>query len=94
MAAMLSNPLDVVKTRLQVQNYHSKVATAGALPKYTTARSMARGIWREEGVWAFTRGISARVMYVAPVSAITFMTYEFLKRFAQIDIAKDEMLEL
>jgi len=33
-------------------------------------------------------------MYVAPVSAITFMTYEILKRFAKVELSAEELDEL
>ena len=60
MAATLTNPLDVIKTRLQVQDYFSRASDLPGVvpPKYTTPLSMGRAILREEGALAFTKGIT------------------------------------
>jgi len=70
----LSNaPIDTIKTRLQ--------KTPGrpgetALSRITV---IARDMFRQEGFHAFYKGITPRVMRVAPGQAVTFTVYEFLK---------------
>lgn len=59
-AAAVTNPLDVIKTRLQVQDYYSK--GAGARPRYTTVRAMAKGLVRDEGWAALGKGVVVRLL--------------------------------
>lgn len=70
----LSNaPIDTIKTRLQ---------RAPAMPGTTAlGRIMviAKDMFKQEGVHAFYKGITPRVMRVAPGQAVTFTVYEFLK---------------
>jgi len=77
-AAALTNPLDVLKTRLQTQ------AALGTL-RYSGFLHAVRTIFQEEGVRGFTRGIGARIVYITPAAAIIFASYEQYKRlFARI----------
>ncbi|KAF8455389.1 mitochondrial carrier domain-containing protein [Terfezia claveryi] len=70
----LSNaPIDTIKTRLQKQ---PKVAGESAL---TRILSIARDMWKHEGVHAFYKGITPRIMRVAPGQAVTFMVYEAIR---------------
>lgn len=73
-AAIATNPCDVVKTRMQVQE-------TGATRKYRGVIHCFRTIVREEGVSALARGVGPRVMWVAPGSAITLAVYEAVSRF-------------
>jgi solute carrier family 25 citrate transporter 1 len=70
----LSNaPIDTIKTRLQ---------KTPALPGETALSrimTIARDMFRQEGVHAFYKGITPRIMRVAPGQAVTFTVYEFLK---------------
>ncbi|RQM06080.1 hypothetical protein DH86_00002398 [Scytalidium sp. 3C] len=70
----LSNaPIDTIKTRLQ-----KMPAQPGetALSRITTITSE---MFKQEGARAFYKGITPRVMRVAPGQAVTFTVYEFLK---------------
>ena len=70
----LSNaPIDTIKTRLQ-----KTPALPGetALSRITT---IARDMFKQEGIHAFYKGITPRIMRVAPGQAVTFTVYEFLK---------------
>ncbi|KAI9675359.1 MAG: Mitochondrial succinate-fumarate transporter [Caeruleum heppii] len=70
----LSNaPIDTIKTRLQ-----KTPASPGetALSRVTT---IARDMFKQEGMHAFYKGITPRIMRVAPGQAVTFTVYEFLK---------------
>ncbi|KAL1965711.1 hypothetical protein VTN77DRAFT_5211 [Rasamsonia byssochlamydoides] len=66
-------PIDTIKTRLQ-----RTPAEPGqsALSRITT---IAKDMFKQEGARAFYKGITPRVMRVAPGQAVTFTVYEFLK---------------
>lgn len=73
----LSNaPIDTIKTRLQQK-------TAGVAGERTAAISrivaIARDMFKQEGIHAFYKGITPRIMRVAPGQAVTFTVYEYLK---------------
>ncbi|XP_013649745.2 LOW QUALITY PROTEIN: mitochondrial substrate carrier family protein E [Brassica napus] len=70
LSAYLTTPLDVVKTRLQVQ---------GTTIKYKGWLDAVGQIWRKEGPEGFFRGSVPRVMWYIPASALTFMAVEFLR---------------
>jgi len=73
-AAAITNPLDVIKTRLQVQ-------VKSDPNSYRNSLDCFRRILKEEGIKAFRAGLTARVLWIAPGSAITMaacMTILFL----------------
>lgn len=43
-------------------------------------RFFNREMWKQEGSRSFYKGITPRVMRVAPGQAVTFTVYEFLKK--------------
>ena len=67
-AAAISNPADVVKTRLQV----SGASNVAAPQAFDSAWQCARHVARTEGMQAFMRGATGRVLWVAPSTAIMF----------------------
>jgi len=70
----LSNaPIDTIKTRLQKQ--------PGMPGESSWARIVVimKDMWKQEGFHAFYKGITPRIMRVAPGQAVTFTVYEFLK---------------
>ncbi|KAI1751505.1 mitochondrial carrier [Xylaria castorea] len=70
----LSNaPIDTIKTRLQKTPAEPGVS---ALNRITV---IARDMFRQEGFHAFYKGITPRIMRVAPGQAVTFTVYEYLK---------------
>lgn len=71
----LSNaPLDTIKTRLQKSTYASNESGLVRIVK------IANQLVKEEGVHALYKGITPRIMRVAPGQAVTFTVYEFMKR--------------
>ncbi|KAF8466615.1 mitochondrial carrier domain-containing protein [Kalaharituber pfeilii] len=70
----LSNaPIDTIKTRLQkTPAKHDETAVKRIM-------SIAADMWKHEGVHAFYKGITPRVMRVAPGQAVTFMVYEAIR---------------
>ncbi|KAL4559326.1 hypothetical protein LXL04_031464 [Taraxacum kok-saghyz] len=69
-SAYLTTPLDVIKTRLQVQ---------GPIVRYNGWMDAFRRIWLIEGAKGFFRGSIPRVIWYVPASALTFMAVEFLR---------------
>ncbi len=63
---------DVIKTRLQVQG-KSNVNNS---TQYTGAWDAAKSIFQQEGVTGFTRGMTSRMLWVAPSAMIMFTTYD------------------
>ena len=72
--------IDLIKTRLQTQSkIDPAVAEAAGMRRYSGFLDALQTIWREEGIAAFRRGLTPRLMYIMPSSAITFTVYEYLK---------------
>ncbi|XAR65536.1 hypothetical protein NMG60_11009688 [Bertholletia excelsa] len=69
-SAYLTTPLDVVKTRLQVQ---------GSTLRYNGWLDAVHSIWRSEGLEGMFRGSIPRIVWYVPASALTFMAVEFLR---------------
>lgn len=68
-AAVLVNPFDVVKTRLQLINVGSNEE------RYSGVRHAFSDIYRKEGASAFLKGASCRIMYIAPLFGIAQTFY-------------------
>eukprot|EP01080_Neovahlkampfia_damariscottae_P001303 gene1303-11387_t len=73
-AASLTTPIDVVKTRLQVQ------ARAGQ-ESYTNILDCFYKIGKNEGFKAFWKGVLPRTFRSSPQFGITLLTYEYLQKF-------------
>lgn len=70
----LSNaPIDTIKTRLQ------KTPSAPGESPLRRIRAITSDMRRQEGVHAFYKGITPRIMRVAPGQGVTFAVYEALK---------------
>lgn len=73
---ILTNPLDVVRARLQVQRIESM------------SRAF-RDLWSEEGLMMFSKGLSARLVQSAAFSFSVILGYETIKRISVTDEYKD-----
>lgn len=73
-AGGVTTPLDVIKTRIQTQG-DKNVGTG-----YRSTVHAISVIAREEGLRGFWKGLSARVLWIMPGTAITFTTFESLKQ--------------
>ena len=70
----LSNaPIDTIKTRLQ------KTPSMPGETAISRVKAIAADMFKQEGFHAFYKGITPRIMRVAPGQAVTFTVYEFLK---------------
>lgn len=69
---IITNPLDVVRARLQVQRLGSM-------------RSTLTELWKEEGLRMFSKGLSARLIQSATFSFTIILGYETIKRVSVND---------
>jgi solute carrier family 25 iron transporter 28/37 len=77
-AALVTTPLDVVKTRLQTQGATNQ--------RYSGAVDAVRTIYAHEGPNAFVRGMGPRVLFHIPSMAICWTTYESVKYLLQSQV--------
>lgn len=82
-AAALTNPLDVVTSRLMVQDGRGGYGGSGLF-------TMLKAILTKEGPSVLWRGTLPRVAQTAPLSAISFAVYEAMKAY----LSKSEVLRM
>ena len=75
-AAAITNPLDVAKTLL---NTHEQRRTVSRERRIRGMLSALVKIYRVRGLSGYFRGITARVVYQVPSTAICWSVYEFFK---------------
>lgn len=70
----LSNaPIDTIKTRLQ------RRAAEPGVSAWKRITAISAEMFKQEGFHAFYKGITPRIMRVAPGQAVTFTVYEYLR---------------
>ena len=74
----LTNPFDVVKTRLQTN-------VAGGSPYGGSITNCALSVWEEGGPAAFLRGSVPRLMHKIPANGFFFFFYEFFRRLLRVE---------
>lgn len=79
-AAIVSNPADVVKTRLMTQVRNSGGGQVAGGVAYRGVRDTFIRIAREEGVLTFGKGIAPRIAAKALQSSLFFAAYEGLRK--------------
>lgn len=79
MAAAVTTPMDVVKTRLQTQDVLRTPAAGVVTKKYKGAWDAVQRISAEEGSRAFFKGFNPRLLLHMPAAAISWTTYEMIK---------------
>ena len=80
----LTNPMDVVKTRLQTEP--SAVLDVSTKCGGNSGRIVqcAQQIWNDEGPMAFWKGSVPRLMHKVPANAMFFVCYEVFRRILQV----------
>jgi hypothetical protein len=88
MAASISNPIDVVKVRLQTQDFIAKTVAPGTVTRHTMIyKNTLEGlkiIVREEGFKALTKGLLPKILISMPASGITFVLYETVLKLSAV----------
>ncbi|CEI87807.1 hypothetical protein G6F70_002899 [Rhizopus microsporus] len=80
----LSNaPIDTIKTRIQ------KLSAPGS--GYERFKTVTSEIMKKEGFFAFYKGLTPRLLRVAPGQAVTFMVYEKVRALIDQFYGKTEM---
>jgi len=74
-ASSCVNPLDVVKTRWQVQEGSSNGSYKGPI-------DIMKRMYKEEGIASFKKGMSARVLWAVPTVTITMSCFYSFLAFA------------
>jgi Mitochondrial carrier protein len=93
LATLLTQPQDVVKTRMQVYSRAAR-AVGGEVGtrQYRTAGETIRTVMREEGLHGFFRGAYPRFLKRILGSAITWMVYEEIVRVYDTIISEKALL--
>ncbi|XP_077181301.1 solute carrier family 25 member 44 isoform X1 [Paroedura picta] len=68
-ASTLTNPMDVIRTRVQVEGKSSIILTF-------------RQLIAEEGPWGLMKGLSARIILATPSTIVIVVGYEMLKKLS------------
>lgn len=84
MASAVTNPLDVAKTLL---NTRAQERGKQRIPGLITAMAT---IYKVSGVKGYFRGVTARMLYQMPSTAICWSVYEFFKHVLRIRAVESE----
>jgi len=76
-AASVTNPLDVCKTLLNTQE--PQLLRELNTPRIVGMSQALSTVYRVAGVQGYFKGLSARILFQAPSTAICWATYEFMK---------------
>ncbi|KAI9223212.1 mitochondrial carrier domain-containing protein [Blastocladiella britannica] len=89
MGPLCNNPIDTIKTRVQ------RSPTKAGETAFTHMRQVVTSMWANEGVSAFYKGLTPRLLRVAPGNAVTFTVYEFIsKRLEAVKLTSAEEEQL
>ena len=78
-ACAITLPMDVIKTRRQIELGETELSKGGKSSSSTLA--IAKEIVRNEGAKGLFSGLAPRVLKVAPACAIVISSYEYCKAF-------------
>ncbi|CAM9210750.1 unnamed protein product [Choristocarpus tenellus] len=81
---LLTNPLDVLRTRLQVE---------GRRGDNRTIRSEFRTLMKEDGRMGLLRGIGPQLLAMAPASVLIVTIYELIKRLSRKNPSEMERIQ-
>jgi solute carrier family 25, member 44 len=87
-SAVLTNPLDVIKTRMQTAGHDAGSGGGGGVVDAACHRSSWQGtassLLRKEGMQGFFKGVAPRMVNTAVWGTAMVTTYEFLKRLCAL----------
>ena len=86
-ATILTHPLDLCKTRVQTMTNNNNNNNNNIV---MTLRTVFKDVVIKEGVLALYRGVFARVLSVAPGSAISFYAYESIRKSGALRLEEDD----
>lgn len=75
-ASFVTNPLDVAKTLLNTHSQHKDLSSEQRIPGVVKAMGE---IYRIGGIRGYFKGVTARMLYQMPSTAICWSVYEFFK---------------
>ncbi len=93
LAAFVTTPFDVGKTRQQTVLHGPEARTAQQIKELPENRTMPRFLWHiycNEGMSGLFKGWAARCLKVAPACAIMISSYEIGKKMARISNERQE----
>ncbi|KAF0683609.1 Aste57867_24375 [Aphanomyces stellatus] len=76
-ASLVTNPLDLVKLRLQIERMHA--SSSSVTPRYVNTFQGLQRVAMEEGVLGLWKGVGARIAFQAPLTGLTLALYEKCK---------------
>lgn len=79
LAAFITQPLDIIKTRLQTQD------VVPSQPPSAGLSGVLKVLYEDGGVRGFYRGVHMRMLMFIPSSALSWGTYEFAKNMLASD---------
>jgi len=85
-ASIVTNPLDVSKTLLQLRGTSADSTIAHANGLWQASKI----IYQKNGLIGFTKGMVPRMLYNMPSTAISWTAYEFCKYFLQKKTRRNE----
>jgi solute carrier family 25 S-adenosylmethionine transporter 26 len=80
--SFVTNPMDVVKTRMMVGKRPATALAAGSEGWWATVVSIAH---EEEGAMAFWKGCAPRLLQKMPANAVFFLSYEFFRALLRVE---------
>jgi solute carrier family 25 iron transporter 28/37 len=85
-ASIITNPLDVSKTLLQLRGTSNDAVISHANGLWKASKI----IYQRNGLMGFTKGIIPRMLYNMPSTAISWTAYEFCKYILQKNVRRKE----
>ncbi|OLL22462.1 Succinate/fumarate mitochondrial transporter [Neolecta irregularis DAH-3] len=82
---MSNAPIDTIKTRIQ------RAPNPEGLRGWTRFMAVSKDLFKNEGISALYKGLTPRILRVAPGQAVTFMVYEKVKNW--IESLKERKIE-